>query len=149
MLGSTSASFQATTDAERAPAPGKGAWVPRSALPSANRPSTNDADGFGRAHNLVTIDAEGNRHVLRAQTEAMAVEHAMINAVERQKAVEEVARGVNDVNAMFKDLALLVQAQGKDIDTIEDNASSASESAARGLGQLHRAREHQPGCIIC
>ncbi len=64
---------------------------------------------------------------------------------ERDEAITDIAQAINEVNETFRDLAQIVEDQGKDIDTIEVNVVSAESRTAEGVGHLESAEKSQKG----
>ena len=64
---------------------------------------------------------------------------------ERDEAITDIAQAINEVNETFRDLAQIVEDQGKDIDSIEVNVVSAESRTAEGVGHLETAEKSQKG----
>lgn len=71
----------------------------------------------------------------------LEVNEALIR--ERQEAMVEINRQLNEVNEIFKDLSRLVDDQTEDIHQIHDNVAVTHAAAERGLVELKRAEEIQ------
>lgn len=72
---------------------------------------------------------------------------------ERNREIERVSQGIQDVNTIFKDLNLLVTQQGEQIDTIEDNILQHGANAQQADRELVKAHETQKrkgkwSCIV-
>jgi hypothetical protein len=66
-------------------------------------------------------------------------------AQEREEGIRRIQNQVSEVNQIFRDLATIVQEQGQQFDTIEDQAASASSSAKQTVGELKKAVNRQKG----
>ncbi|XP_028784897.1 syntaxin-121-like [Neltuma alba] len=62
---------------------------------------------------------------------------------ERHDAVKEIERNLNELHQVFLDMAVLVQAQGEQLDDIESHVARADSYVRGGAQQLHVARKHQ------
>ncbi|XP_070195682.1 syntaxin-1A-like [Littorina saxatilis] len=60
---------------------------------------------------------------------------------ERQKEILAVEKSVTEVNALFKDLNLLVWQQGEMLDNIEEHVEQAEEKVEAGNGKLSDAKK--------
>lgn len=72
---------------------------------------------------------------------------------ERNREIGRVADGIREVNAMFKDLGALVEYQGEQLDTIEDNILQVHGDTQQASRELNKAHEYQKkkskwSCII-
>jgi syntaxin 1B/2/3 len=72
---------------------------------------------------------------------------------ERHGAVAELERGLLELQQVFNDMAVLVAAQGEQLDDIEGNVGPARSFVDRGREQLQVARKHQKStrkwtCIV-
>lgn len=72
---------------------------------------------------------------------------------ERHGAVAELERGLLELQQVFNDMAVLVAAQGGQLDDIEGNVGPARSFVDRGREQLQVARKHQKStrkwtCIV-
>lgn len=66
---------------------------------------------------------------------------------ERDEAITDIAQAITEVNETFRDLAQIVEDQGKDIETIELNVVSAEARTQEGVGHLESAEKLQKGCV--
>lgn len=64
---------------------------------------------------------------------------------EREDAIVDIAHAISEVNETFRDLAAIVEEQGKNIDMIDNNTTSAQANTADGVDQLTQAEKHQKG----
>lgn len=62
---------------------------------------------------------------------------------ERDAAADEIVTSVVQVNEIFRDLAVLVDQQGKDIEVIESNTTAAEAATAKGVDELRQASKYQ------
>lgn len=72
---------------------------------------------------------------------------------ERDAEIVKIAKSIEELAAIFKELAVLVIDQGTILDRIDYNMESAVEQAKEGIKQLEKAEEHQKNsmsvkCII-
>ncbi|KAJ6565853.1 t-SNARE [Mycena vulgaris] len=63
--------------------------------------------------------------------------------LERQTAIREVEQGMAQVSEMFRDLAVLVDAQGVNISHVEQTAERAARDLERGAAELKTAARRQ------
>lgn len=68
--------------------------------------------------------------------------HVMLTQ-ERNREIEQVAQGIMEVNSIFKDLNQLVQEQGLQLSTIEDNVLQLHGNTQQAERELHKAHEYQ------
>ncbi|KAL6638003.1 hypothetical protein ACP70R_025575 [Stipagrostis hirtigluma subsp. patula] len=97
-----------------------------------------------------TLDAlaesgEGERFLQRAIAEQGRGEVLGVVAEiqERHGAVAELERSLLELQQVFNDMAVLVAAQGEQLDDIEGNVGRARSFVDRGREQLQVARKHQ------
>ncbi|PON40003.1 t-SNARE [Trema orientale] len=62
---------------------------------------------------------------------------------ERHDAVKEMEKNLKELHQVFLDMAVLVQAQGEQLDDIESHVARANSFVRTGAQQLQRARSHQ------
>lgn len=72
-----------------------------------------------------------------------AVEAAVAEMRERRGAAEELERSLVELHQVFLDMAVMVEAQGHQIDDIESQVGRARSFVDRGTQQLHQAKQHQ------
>lgn len=68
---------------------------------------------------------------------------------ERNEAVREMERNLNELHQVFMDMAVLVQSQGEQLDDIESHLARANSFVSRGVQQLHVAKKHQKSSRKC
>lgn len=84
---------------------------------------------------------------------ASELEYHNIITQERDREISRVAEGVQQVNAIFKDLGALVNQQGEQLDTVENSISTYLENTRLANRELVAANEYQRkkgkwSCII-
>lgn len=62
---------------------------------------------------------------------------------ERHDAVKEIERNLIELNQIFMDMATLVEAQGEQLNDIEQHVNKATSFVERGTRQLKIAKDHQ------
>ncbi|PKA45779.1 Syntaxin-121 [Apostasia shenzhenica] len=72
-----------------------------------------------------------------------AVEAAVAEMRERKGAAEELERSLVELHQVFLDMAVMVEAQGHQIDDIESQVGRAKSFVDRGAQQLQQARRYQ------
>lgn len=69
---------------------------------------------------------------------------------ERNREMEKISQDVQDIQEIYKDLALLVQEQGIHINTIADNIEQCASYTQSSVVQLHKAEKRQrKRCTLC
>ena len=71
----------------------------------------------------------------------MATERAM--ALEQHREVNELAKNVNQVKDLYKDMAILIDQQGEELDHTEEVVEKANLKVERGVKELRSANEYQ------
>jgi len=88
-------------------------------------------------------------------TQQMAVVDDLQEAVQsRDKEIADIAKSIEELGAIFKELAVLVIDQGTILDRIDYNMEAVVEHTKTGIQQLEKAEKHQKNarpmkCIIC
>lgn len=90
----------------------------------------------------------------RGREEAMLREVRMNDGLvrERNVALSEIRASVEDVNAIFKDLAVMVGEQNEQVEYVEVAVAEAAFAVDRGgreLGKTQRRRERRKGVFFC
>ena len=68
---------------------------------------------------------------------------------ERNREMEKVAKDVEAVNEIYRDLAILVQEQGYQINTIADNIECSLQETQGAIVELKKANKRQKlGCLV-
>jgi syntaxin 1B/2/3 len=62
---------------------------------------------------------------------------------DRHDAVKDIQKNLLELNQIFMDMAVLVEAQGEQLNDIEQQVNKASSFVQRGTGQLEIAKRHQ------
>ncbi|ANB14264.1 SNAP receptor PEP12 [Sugiyamaella lignohabitans] len=62
---------------------------------------------------------------------------------EREGEIQNIERGIYEINAIFKDLGTLVTEQGTQIDAVEDNISNMATNTENASKQLTQADKYQ------
>lgn len=83
---------------------------------------------------------ESNRQTYARNVEQQ-LHDEMVAELERE--TNEISENVRDVNIIFRHIAQLVQEQGVQLDTVDENLMTASRATHNGTQQLERARNHQ------
>ena len=69
----------------------------------------------------------------------------MVN--QRDEEIMRIAKSIEELAAIFKELAVLVVDQGTILDRIDYNMESAVEHAKEGIVQLQKAEDHQKNAL--
>lgn len=85
--------------------------------------------------------------------EASELQYHLLLTEERNREISQVAEGIREVNSIFKDLGALVNQQGEQLDTIEDNILQLHGNTQQASRELTKAHEYQKkkskwSCII-
>lgn len=105
-----------------------------------------EADGRkgGRAGRGIGDD-EAAREEERLMSRMQAVDFDSSLVEERESAIINIASTIQEVNETMRDLAALVEEQGKDIDIVEHNVEEAETHTASGVKELEGASKYQKG----
>lgn len=71
------------------------------------------------------------------------IQYHTILTEEREREIERVSEAIQDVNTIFKDLGELVNQQGEQLDTIEDNIMQLHGNTKQADRELKKAHEYQ------
>jgi len=88
----------------------------------------------------------GDQQRLQLQLQQEDIDEKILQ--EREEEILEINKKVVQVNAVFKDLAQIVNRQQEDIDHIETNIEESHKSAKAGLDQIEKAAKYQSGCVV-
>ena len=66
---------------------------------------------------------------------------------QRDEEIMRIAKSIEELAAIFKELAVLVIDQGTILDRIDFNMESAVEHAKEGIVQLQKAEDHQKNAL--
>lgn len=108
---------------------------------------------FGIDFNDTTTMTEGGGDFFTSQQ--MAVVDDLTEAVQsRDQEIVKIAQSIEELGAIFKELAVLVIDQGTILDRIDYNMETVVESTKTGIQQLERAEKSQKNarplkCIMC
>eukprot|EP01036_Dinobryon_divergens_P030635 gene30635-39908_t len=87
------------------------------------------------------VDFEGDSGFTTKQLRATENIEALVN--ERDEEIVRIAKSIEELAAIFKELAVLVIDQGTILDRIDYNMEHAVENAKQGVVQLEQAEESQ------
>ncbi|CAN6650629.1 syntaxin Pep12p [Trichomonascus vanleenenianus] len=84
----------------------------------------------------------------QAQSRAAALNQSDIDfqtamIEERETEIQDIERGIREINSIFQDLGALVAEQGTQIDTVENNITSLASNTEQASRQLRKADEYQ------
>lgn len=93
------------------------------------------------------------QQLLQDQIEQTELQYHILLTEERNREIEQVAEGIREVNSIFKDLGTLVNQQGEQLDTVEENILELHGNTQQASRELHKAHEYQKrkgkwSCII-
>jgi SNARE domain len=111
---------------------GAGATANPFASGSSSAPSSSSGVGGGRNNR--------NEAQIMAQLQQVDLTEALM--AEREQGIDEVAQEVVAVNEVMRDLAGLVNEQGKQLEDLETNVTSAQKSTETGVGHLQQAAKY-------
>ncbi|XP_074575417.1 syntaxin-121-like [Curcuma longa] len=110
----------------------------------------------GEAPDEATVEAlvatgEGERFLQRAIEEQGRgrVVAVVAEIQERHGAVADLERSLAELHQVFMDMAVLVEAQGQQLDNIENNVGRAESFVRRGTEELVTARAYQKNSRKC
>ncbi|CAM9412293.1 unnamed protein product [Chrysoparadoxa australica] len=84
-------------------------------------------------------------YLSQAQLEVLEDTHALV--AERDEEIRHVAKNIEELGTIFKELAVLVIDQGTVLDRIDFNMEQVVEHAQEGVEQLRKAEEAQKSAI--
>lgn len=99
----------------------------------------------------INLDTEGDFF----SSEQIAVVDDLTEAVQsRDQEIAKIAQSIEELGAIFKELAVLVIDQGTILDRIDYNMEAVVEHTKTGIQQLEKAEKYQKNarpmkCIIC
>lgn len=111
-----------------------------------------DQFGIDLELNASPMNSNGDTQFTSQQ---MAVVDDMENLVnERDEEIQKIAKSIEELSSIFKELAVLVIDQGTILDRIDFNMEQVVEHTKEGIKQLEKAEEHQKSarpvkCIAC
>lgn len=62
---------------------------------------------------------------------------------EREQEITHIVKSIQDLNDLFKDLAVMIEDQGTVVDRIDYNIERVSHSVQHGLTELEKAAKYQ------
>jgi syntaxin 16 len=85
---------------------------------------------------------------------ALADDMTTVMIQSRDQEIVQIARSIEELGSIFKELAVLVIDQGTILDRIDYNMEAVVESTKTGIKQLEKAEQHQKNarplrCIVC
>ncbi|GFH60584.1 syntaxin 16 [Chaetoceros tenuissimus] len=88
------------------------------------------------------------------ETQLAVVDDLNAAVQSRDKEIAQIAKSIEELGSIFKELAVLVIDQGTILDRIDYNMEAVVEHTKEGIGQLEKAERHQKNarplkCIIC
>jgi len=89
------------------------------------------------------MEEERQRQQAQLQAQGQTIDTDLALLEEREEQIRRLEGDILDINAIFKDLAVLVHEQGETIDTIEANVEQASSHVEAGRDQLTQASNYQ------
>lgn len=87
---------------------------------------------------------EDNSSFLNQKQEQLQISRAnrqMLN--EREQEITHIVKSIQDLNDLFKDLAVMIEDQGTVVDRIDYNIERVSHSVQHGLTELEKAAKYQ------
>lgn len=77
------------------------------------------------------------------QIEQTDLQYHLLLTEERNREINRVSEGIQEVNSIFKDLGALVTQQGEQLDTIEENVSQLQGNTKQASRELNKAHDYQ------
>lgn len=96
-----------------------------------------------------TLPQESDKQPLLQQESIQQLENPYLPQIhaelvqQRESAITNISQGVQDINAIFRDLDHLVTQQGAQIDTIENNIDNYASNNQLATRELMKAEEYQ------
>lgn len=109
----------------------------------------NQRSGASGGHELEFLSAPKSRNTTSSitvgytQQQLQVVDDLEQVAAERDQEIERIATSIEELSAIFKELAVLVIDQGTILDRIDFNMEQVVEHTKVGLEQLNKAEKHQ------
>ena len=63
--------------------------------------------------------------------------------IEREREIENIHKGVQEISELFTDMALLVTQQGETINSIQDNIEASANNTEKAVIQLNKTKKYQ------
>lgn len=83
------------------------------------------------------------QQLTQEQIDQTELQYHLLLTEERNREIDRVAASVQEVNSVFKDLSTLVNQQGEQLDTIEENVQELHGNTQQASRELHKAHEYQ------
>lgn len=99
--------------------------------------------------NVTTDDASESQPLIQQtqqtqqQMQQQTIEFSSQLIAEREEGIKQIESTMLEVNEIYKDLAVIVDDQGQQLDNIEANMTSADTHVERGVAHLNQASRHQ------
>eukprot|EP00878_Enallax_costatus_P026334 GHUV01028261.1.p1 GENE.GHUV01028261.1~~GHUV01028261.1.p1 ORF type:complete len:258 (+),score=92.36 GHUV01028261.1:367-1140(+) len=142
------ATLQDYKAAQRIAAEKEAQFLPK--VPPAPTPSALPASTSGASAAAAGSEADIENQALlqeqrlieaRATDNTIAFQEALIE--ERDHGIQEIQRQIGEVNEMFQDLAVLINDQGQQLQTIDTQMASTAERTREGQRELVKAERSQ------
>jgi syntaxin 7 len=117
--------------------------VKRHAVPSSSSASDSGRSSAATKVGKGKVGGEGLDDPFLQRMQQVEFDSAMVE--ERDEAINDIAQSIMEVNETMRDLANIVDEQGKDIDQIEVNTTNAEDNTEKGVGFLTDAEKYQKG----
>lgn len=77
------------------------------------------------------------------QIDESELQYHILLTQERDREIQRINKGINEINTIFKDLGNLVHEQGEQLDRVEDNLLNLNDNTQSAKKELNRAHENQ------
>jgi len=111
--------------------------------------------GIAETESKFGIDLNESQRDYGFNEQQLAVVDDLQEAVQsRDNEIVQIAKSIEELGAIFKELAVLVIDQGTILDRIDYNMEAVVEHTKEGIKQLEKAETHQKSarpmkCIVC
>jgi len=78
-----------------------------------------------------------------SKDQSQVLQEAEENANQQEKEILQIAKSINELSSIFKDLAILVIEQGTILDRIDYNVEQTVHNMEKGLGEIRQANQSQ------
>jgi methyl-accepting chemotaxis protein len=113
----------------------------RHAVPTASAVEGNNGRSGATKVGKGKVGGDGLDDPFLQRMQQVEFDSAMVE--ERDEAINDIAQSIMEVNETMRDLANIVDEQGKDIDQIEVNTTNAEDNTEKGVGFLTDAEKYQ------
>jgi syntaxin 16 len=122
-------------------------------VPSTTGGAGGSDDRFGLSMSDGGAGGAGGGEFFTSQQLAM-VDDMTVMIQSRDQEIVQIAKSIEELGSIFKELAVLVIDQGTILDRIDYNMEAVVESTKTGIKQLEKAEQHQKNarplrCIVC